>query len=570
MKIVKLICWLALVTGGMPVSASETTLYINGKVLTANESFEVVEAFSVEANRFGILGSTEEVMARKSESDRVVDLGGRTVIPGLIDNHNHFIRGAQHWDTLVRLDGVKTRSQAVSMLKDEASTLAQGQWLLALGGWNEQQFVDKAHGFSRAELDEITSAPVFLQSQYSHAFVNSAFLSYFKIPISSSESEFGPDHPILGPPLAALVERDEEGKATGRINGGLMMVIQVGLRMPVVSPARAMTATRHAQTDYNAMGLTSVYDPAGGLTTDEMYHSVEALAESGDLTLRTFRTVWVQPRDDETVAQTLDLINATPPMLTGTDFYDTIGVGEALYMPLHDSAGEIPEITEEAREHVEALVGSMLKRGFPIQIHAVNEATIDFYLDVLESFNKQDPLKPGFVTITHAEGVTEQLLNRMAEIGVTVQVRSARVVNSRSSLVAELGDAALADPPLRVLAESEVIWGLGTDGTKAAQINPMITLSWAVTGRAINGDTILSREQRLTREEALVAHTRNNAALLFRADRLGQIAPNYLADFVVLNRDYLTVPETEIEDLKPVLTVVDGSVVYGNPLPEVP
>jgi hypothetical protein len=115
-------------------------------------------------------------------------------------------------------------------------------------------------------------------------------------------------------------------------------------------------------------------------------------------------------------------------------------------------------------------------------------------------------------------------------------------------------------PPLKTVQESGVVWGLGSDGTRANQILPFTTLSWAVTGRMVGGAQTL--RQTISREEALVAHTRSNAYLLFRERDLGSIEAGKLADLLVLDRDYLTVPADQIKDIAPVLTIVGGRIVY--------
>ena len=132
----------------------------------------------------------------------------------------------------------------------------------------------------------------------------------------------------------------------------------------------------------------------------------------------------------------------------------------------------------------------------------------------------------------------------------------------RYRLLEEIGEAGLHVPPLRLVQNSGIPWGLGTDGTKANQINPFVTLWWAVTGLALNGDTVLT--ETLAREEALIAHTRSNAYLLFQEGNIGAIEPGLLADMLVLDRDYLTVPEQEIKDILPVATFVGGEIVYGT------
>jgi predicted amidohydrolase YtcJ len=122
------------------------------------------------------------------------------------------------------------------------------------------------------------------------------------------------------------------------------------------------------------------------------------------------------------------------------------------------------------------------------------------------------------------------------------------------------GEDALRMPPLREIEDSGITWGFGSDGTRANQVLPFKTLAWAVTGRMVGGARTLS--ETIDREEALIAHTRKNAYLIFQEDRLGSIEPGKLADLVVLDRDYLSVPAEEIRDIRPVMTIVGGRIVH--------
>ena len=122
------------------------------------------------------------------------------------------------------------------------------------------------------------------------------------------------------------------------------------------------------------------------------------------------------------------------------------------------------------------------------------------------------------------------------------------------------GRAALDMAPLQTLQASGVVWGLGSDGSRANQILPFQTLSWAVTGRMVGGETVL--RQPISRENALIAHTRSNARLVFQEKHLGSIEVGKLADLVVLDRDYLTVPADQIKDITSVMTIVNGRIAY--------
>ena len=146
---------------------------------------------------------------------------------------------------------------------------------------------------------------------------------------------------------------------------------------------------------------------------------------------------------------------------------------------------------------------------------------------------------------------------------MNVQIRSISVTYEpqRVALLEALGEAGLSVPPLRMLQDSGIPWGLGTERYQGGPDHPFVTLWWAVTGLALNGETVL--RETLTREEALIAHTRSNAYLMFQEANLGSIRPGLMADMLVLDRDYLTVPASEIRAIRPVATMVGGQVVWG-------
>ena len=145
---------------------------------------------------------------------------------------------------------------------------------------------------------------------------------------------------------------------------------------------------------------------------------------------------------------------------------------------------------------------------------------------------------------------------------MNLQMRSIPVLGNRADVEEVWGEHALEMPPMRLVQDSGILYGLGTDGTKANLVAPFVTLWWAITGRALNGEVVT--RQTLTREEALIAHTRSNAFLMFQENNIGSIKPGLLADMLVLDRDYLAVPEDEIKDILPVATVVGGRIVSGG------
>ena len=495
---------------------------VNGKIVTVDEQFSIGQAVAIDGERITAVGDDAAVLARAAADARVADLGGATVIPGLIDNHNHFVRATEHAE--VRLDGVRTRAEALELLARRAAGLGDGRWLLTLGGWHEEQWHGDRREFTLAELDDAAPGrPAFVQAQYDHATVNTAWL----------------DAMNLSPSAAA---RDG-----GRIGGGLVALNRAAAGFPAGDDPE--TRVRAAAAYCNSLGLTTVYDPGGVGVSGAAYATVQALAERGDLTLRVLTTLGAGL--DEPAAAFAERVRASEPF-RGDHWHDRIAVGEIYHAAFHwDHAGRPPHPSAADIESAAKILAAAALTGWPVQTHSVTTEGLALVLDAYERADTSRPIRPLRWSVTHAEGITPAQIERARRLGVTVQLRSQSVIRAGRATVA----------PLRLLAGSGLSWGLGTDGTRAAQINPFVSLWWAVTGRSLGGDRIL--DEPLTREQALIAHTRSNARLMFRENYLGSIRPGLLADLLVLDRDYLTVPVDEIRDIKPAATIVGGKVVHG-------
>ena len=551
----------ALVLGLGLLNAQEAPdrIFINGKIVTVDDYFSIQEAVAVLGERFLATGSSEEMQALADADTVVTDLGGRTVIPGLIDNHNHVIRATEYWPNEARLDGVTSRAEALAILRAKADALPDGVWLMSLGGWSEAQFLDSRDDFTLAELDALAAdRPVFIQALYSHAYVNTAWFEAMGIPVSASADEHA-----AAEGLAARVVRDANGQATGRLNGGFPMVEEALQGFPPVSPEAQVEAVKTAFSHLNSIGLTAVYDPAGVGIRREGYARIREIAANGELTLRVYHTLGgSMPRTPQDAQDLIAEIEASKPF-QGDDFVDLIAVGEIYYAPFHWDGTLNPIVPGDEDVHwAREILLAGARGGWSVQTHATQPETIGHLLDLVEEVDAVHPVRPLRWTITHADNITAGQLERVRRLGMNVQLRSNMVMGGREPVFERFGDAAYHMPPLRTAQESGVSYGLGTDGTKAAQIDPFVTLWWAVTGKALNGEVI--QHQTLTREEALIATTRANAHLMFMEQDIGAIKPGLLADMVVLDRDYLTVPEDEIKEIRPVATLVGGRIVYGE------
>jgi predicted amidohydrolase YtcJ len=202
-------------------------------------------------------------------------------------------------------------------------------------------------------------------------------------------------------------------------------------------------------------------------------------------------------------------------------------------------------------EHVGSEYGKLARAaaraGWHVHQHVINNNAVTDLLDTLEQVNKTQPITGLRWTLGHVYDISPANIARAKAMGMTLGVHGAAM-------------QAGAHMPLRQIADSGIVFGLGTDATIVSHYSPFVTLGWVVSGRDVGGNRVL--DETLTREEALIAHTRSNAYLFFQEKALGSLEVGKQADLVVLDRDYMTVPVAEIRRIKPTMTMVGGKVVF--------
>jgi predicted amidohydrolase YtcJ len=523
-------------------------ILINGKVVTVDDRFSIVQALAIRGQRIVAVGSNAVVEKLKGPTTRIVDLAGRTVIPGLIDNHAHWIRAAEHDE--LRFDGVTSRAQALKLLADRVRATPAGQWIAVLGGWSEQQFTDDPRGFPRDELDRIApNNPVVIQAIYDHSYLNSAAQAALKIDAATPN------------PPNGTIEKDAAGQPTGAVRGG-GGVGYVAARIPLFDQTAWLANTRKLVTYLNSLGVTAWLDAGGRGMGAKHYEPFRYLDAHGELNIRAF---WTTIRQPGTPAQADAVIKeiAEQRPFQGDDYFDNVGWGESIYGPvttqlLRTTSNTKPEDMAQYRRIADALAAKALY----VNSHVEMEAAIDAFLDAYEAINKTHPIKGLRWSFSHLDQVTEAQLDRMKRLGMGAQIHSRPLIQG-ARMHDVHGDRAWDMPPFRRVQDSGIRWGLGSDATAVTTSNPFYTLSLAVTGEMIGGRRV--NRQTISREEALIAHTRSNAWFLFQEGNIGSLTVGRYADLLILDRDYLTVPEGEIKDIKPVLTMVGGKIVYEAP-----
>jgi predicted amidohydrolase YtcJ len=520
----------------------------NGKIMTVDDRFTIAQAVAVTGDRITAVGTNQEIGALAGAKTRVIDLKGRAVTPGLIDNHIHLLRAAQTWLREVRFDGVESRRQAVEMVRAKVKAARPDEWVYNIGGWAHQQFADDPRPFTRQELDEIApSNPVALQESYYQVFLNSGALRALGIEANR------PDPPEF---VKRSVLRDAAGRPTGIIQGDIAATRAVSSKLPKVPADQLEASTGALVLDMNRAGLTSFGVPG---CNEDVLGILSKWRVQGRLSVRIFCIDGAAASTPEQVEASLRQI-AGMKLFQGDGQIDNIFFGESVYTPLHDpmfalKSSPKPDQLVEWRRIALALA----KAGLPLHVHAELQDTIDAFLDQTESISKEYPIKNLRWAFAHVNQINGSQLERMKRLGIYAAVNPWAVING-GIMHEGFKDGAYDMPPLATIQNSGIMWGLGSDGTAANQYLPFTTLYFAVTGRMAGGARVI--RQTISREDALIAHTRKNAYAIFQENDLGSIQPGKLADLVVIDRDYLKISADEIKDIKPVMTIVGGRIVY--------
>jgi hypothetical protein len=271
------------------------------------------------------------------------------------------------------------------------------------------------------------------------------------------------------------------------------------------------------------------------------------MSVDGPLPLRVWHTLKYEAYNAEDADVAVELIeNSTP---NTDDYLGLLGLGKHVYLPMFDLPGRTEPYGDDVVAEFMKIVTAAARGGFNIQEHTMLDLTIKTMLGPLEELNKVIPLRPLRWSLGHVLNISDESIQRANAIGLTAAVHSVAMYLPLHY-----------QPPIRAIQDSGMIWGLGTDATIVAHYQPFITLGWVVSGKSINGKTLIDKT--VTREEALIAHTRSNAYLMFKEDDLGTLEVGKFADLVVLDRDYMSIPADEIFDIAPVLTMVGGRVVF--------
>ena len=498
-------------------------IFINGTILTMDAESSIVSSARVQGNKFVAVGNDIDI---SGDCAQVIDLEGRTVIPGLIDSHTHFIRTAQAPGPFILGQEASSKiAEYQQALRTASEKAAPGEWVVAVGGLTPLQFQEQR----LPNTEELTAAvpgnPVWIQRGYlADGIVN----------------ELG---------RRILVQRGVPVSDDGispAAEGGLRYILRTR------TEERMLDRFRDYMNYAVSTGLTTVIDQGccdflgAELDIDDRpnFSVLDMLWRSDELKLR-MRLQY----DHRDILEQDDLRSVSARVLNsqigiGDGFYRVVGVGERVIAD---------EATDE--EVFEAYL-NVARAGWPLSQHTIWEDEIERYLSIMERVAAEIPIRELRWSLEHIFEITPNQIERLKAIGVSVRVQDHDILRNGST-------GWNPGPPLKTLLESGIRMGAGTDSGVVGPLNPWLALYFMVTGKHMGGELIIPGEQ-ISRLDALRLYTADNAWFLGEEGSLGSIETGKLADLVVLDRPFLEIAEDELRDVAPLLTLIDGKVAYAT------
>lgn len=525
-------------------SQNADTVLLNGKILTVDSQFSTREALAIRDGKILALGTSAEMKKLAGPKSRVIELQGRTVIPGLIDNHIHAIRAAQTFRTEVNWIGATSLAEALGRIHDASQKTKPGSWLIVV---TPPATIDTFKEKRRPTQAELAAAapdnPVYVQLGYGWAMMTPRAFQALKV---ANDADL---------PHGAKMEKDAAGNPTGVVTGNMIDLFD---RLPKPTFEEQVEGTRQFFRELNRLGLTGFVDPGGNNVTAESYQALFKVWRDGQLTLRVaYSLCGMTPgREFEEYKNYL----AVMPMGFGDDMLRFNGVGERITWAMNGIAGEAPEAEHERYYEIARWAA---QHKLTLTMHWDRDKNVGQLLDIFERVNKEFPIANLRWTVAHLNDGSPATFQRMRALGVGWTMQD-MMYNDGDQVVKEHGAAvARRMPPIMTAKKAGIVVSAGTDAHRVSTYNPFTILQWLLDGKTASGEALRGPEETPSRADALRFYTMGSAWTTFDENKRGSLEVGKFADLAVLAQDYLTEPVEEIGKNSSLLTMVGGKIVYA-------
>ena len=444
---------LALLTAA-PVCAADR-LFVNGSFITLEPSLPRASAMLVREGRIAAIGESVALRAAASAQTVVIDLQGRTVIPGLVDSHIHAIRAGLSYATEVHWTGAATIPEALQRLRNAAGALPSGGWLIVAGGWTELQFAERR----RPTQEEVEAAApehrVYIQHLYSGALLSRSAVEAL-------------DLANRGALLAQLKTERASGELTGWFSGETEAITALFDLLPRPSLAQQVEGTKAFFRTLNSLGMTGVMDPGGYNLPLEAYDAVQRLAREDQLTLRVSYNLSAPAPGGELAD--FERLTKDLPMGAGEGLLRFNGLGENVTWGMYNNDKPSPD--DQAA--LEKVLQMAAYRRLSVTFHWMNDRSVGKLLEVLERVNATTPIADLRWSIAHLHDATLPTLERMKTLGVGWLFQNALYFRGGAFLRQRGQEAARVSPPIVSAINIGLKVAAGTDAHRVMSFHPFV------------------------------------------------------------------------------------------------
>ncbi|WP_163378862.1 amidohydrolase [Cyclobacterium sp. SYSU L10401] len=541
-----------------------TRVFTGGFLYTVNEDLPTAEAMAIEGNKIIYVGDQAGVKPFIGSETEVIDLEGKTLTPGWIEGHGHFM-GLGYNELNLDLSATKSFQEIVAMVKEAADRTPAGEWITGRG-WHQSKWTEspgkQINGFPlHLAISEVSpDNPVFLYHASGHAgFANARAMEIAGLNPLGKEQLRDPNHQEGGE-----IIRDENGNPTGIFNETAMGLIT--RHIPANSPEKDRQAFELAMAACHRNGITGFHDAGIGSKTVDLYQQMK---RDGKMKLRMYAMIaggnrefleeWLNRGPEIDSLLTFRSIKLSCDGALGSR-------GAWLLEEYSDRPGHFGHETLPM-EYVYEVSKMALEKGFQLCTHAIgdraNKEVLDRYQAALEEFpEKRNEHR---FRIEHAQHLHPEDIPRFAELGVLPAMQAIHLSSDRPWAIERLGAQRIKEGAYmwQALLQSGVPIINGTD-VPVEPINPLANFYASVTRKTLEGspEEGYEADQKMSREQALRSYTLDAAYGAFEESMKGSLEVGKVADFVIFDRNIMEIPEAEILQTQVSLTVLDGQIVY--------